>query len=311
MRKKRLSIELIGGIGNQLFCYFAGLAIANKINTEVEFVHNELPLSHPQHDSLLSDLQISIPWAKSMEENTLRNLIRKKSDLVFYKIKHFGKLRDKYWGVYRESKLGSNEETFLIFSALKKQRIRQTLKLIGHFQSLEYFFYCKTHINYGLFYPKNPSRKFVLAQNNPNLQCFSLVHVRRTDFHNNRNTVGLLSEKYYENAINLLLESTPKTGMQIIVVSDDLDEAKKVIPKKFHSYLNFLENTLPDNPAELLITMSKAENFILSNSTFSLWSALLAQNLGLVIYPEPFNFDANIKIINFPDSWLAVQSDFE
>ncbi len=246
-----------------------------------------------------------------MKENTLRFWIRKKSDLVFYKIKRFGKIRDKFWGVYRENKLDINQESLLIFNAIKKQKIKRKLKLIGHFQNLEYFSYSKNQINFDSFFPKHPSKKFIVAQSNPNLQHFSLIHVRRTDFHNNRNTIGLLSEKYYENAINLLLKSIPEVQMQIIVVSDDLVQAKKVIPKKFHHRVSFLENTLPENPAELLVIMSKAKNFILSNSTFSLWSALLAQNSGLVIYPKPFNMDSKIQVMNFPDSWSAVHSDFE
>ena len=309
MRNRKLSVELVGGLGNQLFCYFAGLAIASKLHVKVEFIHNKLKVTHPQYNSLLSDLLLPIPWAKSMNESSIRFLLRKKSGLVFYKIKCFGKIRDKVWGVYRENKLSINEESLLIFSEFKKQKIRRRLNLVGHFQDLSYFFYIKDQISYGLFSPKNPSKEFFSSLKFTSLQNFSLIHVRRTDFHNNRNTVGVLSEKYYTKAISLLLRSDPNT--QIIVVSDDMVEAKHVLPKKYHDQLNFLENVLPDNPAELLVIMSKAKNFVISNSTFSLWSALIAENPGLVIYPKPFNIDTTIKIQNFPNSWLPVPSDFE
>ena len=309
MKKYTLQIELAGGIGNQLFRYFAGTVIAKELNCKIVFIESKLPENHPQSNSLITDLKLSIPWDNHQGDPKIMAFLRGKGNSFYHKCNGQNKLGDKVWGIYREEKTGLIEELELIKKRLDSFKVRTKLKLLGHFQNIEYFRASQNSFNLNEFYPKAPSKKFIDFLARAKSENFSIVHVRRTDFVNHKATNGLLSTQYYHKALNLLQKLEP--NLKLLVVSDDINEAKKIIPKEFEYLSEFSENFLPDNPAELLIALSFARNYVLSNSSFILWSALLAQKSRYVIYPKPFNRDPSIDILNLPPTWINVTSDFE
>jgi hypothetical protein len=57
--------------------------------------------------------------------------------------------------------------------------------------------------------------------------------------------------------------------------------------------------------------MSFAKNLIISNSTFSLWSAIFSLNTKNVLYPQPFNLNLPMEVSGFPSSWIPLPAVFE
>lgn len=309
MKKYTLQIELAGGIGNQLFRYVGGTAIAKELNCKIVFIQSRLPKNHPQSNSLITDLNLSIPWENYQGDSKAIAFLKRKGNYLYGKFNFQNKLGDKVWGIHREEKSGLIKELELIEQKLNSSKFRTKLKLLGHFQNLEYFKAIHNSFNLDEFYPKAPSNKFNDFLARLKGDDLSIVHVRRTDFTNHKETNGLLSSQYYYNALNLLQKLEP--DLKLLLVSDDLNLARKIMPREFDSLIKSSEELLPDNPAELLIALSFARNFVLSNSSFILWSALLARNPKHVIYPKPFNRDLSIDILNLPPTWIDVPSDFE
>lgn len=94
---------------------------------------------------------------------------------------------------------------------------------------------------------------------------------------------------YYQKAIDYFQQIY--RNITFVVFSDDINKAKKVLPKEV-SYI-FVENS---SPIEDLIKMRTCNHFIISNSSFSWWGAYLGTNDSKkVIFPEKWDRYGNTK----------------
>ena len=305
MKKKTLEIELIGGLGNQLFCYFAGLYISKHTNSEVQFIHNLLPEKHSQFDSRIGDLNLPIKTRTNVPKNSILRFCIRILDSLTYRVPVIKLFRDK--NKYYEKRIGKDQEVEAIIQNLKKNGERLLLK--GHFQDISYYYGLNFSEQRVLLHPVNPSQKFQKAIKSKELSSLTILHIRRGDFNQFASEIGLLTEEYYKAAIEKLLSYD--SNLNIVTISDDMNEAKKIFPRQFNSLNRFNDNDLfSENPAELLLTMTYARNFILSNSTFSLWSGILAQHPKHIVYPFPFNLNTPLEVKGFSEKWIPVPAKF-
>lgn len=113
-----------------------------------------------------------------------------------------------------------------------------------------------------------------------------IIHVRQGDLINVKNTMGILSAEYYENAVKLIEDRSGHKSFKLVVVTDD----KKRV-SEFDSSLNFSRIFgLEDMTAwETLKIMSEAKYLVCANSTLSWWGSYLsAKKNGLVVLPNPW-----------------------
>lgn len=135
-----------------------------------------------------------------------------------------------------------------------------------------------------------------------------LISIRRGDFVDHPDFYQL-SIKYY---INALIKYFPKwKDFSIFVFSDDINYCK------YHfGYFNnctFSDNL---NVVEQLILASFCDNFIISNSTFSWWSAWLGEKEKSTIIRPNFNFTESKRLLNddidfFPERWIKFNHENE
>lgn len=112
-------------------------------------------------------------------------------------------------------------------------------------------------------------------------------HVRGGDFERLK-SVSFLNEKYYKIAIKKSEELLGKK-LKFFLFTDDLDKLGKIRPA-FESK-NYEIISTDDFHKDFLLMMN-FKNFILSNSTFSLWASLLSvESNKLIIRPTPMNLD--------------------
>jgi hypothetical protein len=132
-----------------------------------------------------------------------------------------------------------------------------------------------------------------------------LVHVRLGDYVS-IGTFGIPSKKYYENAINYILDNSQlKT---IWLFSNEPEEALGLLPKNSRKQIRII----PDSgltPAETLELMRHCHAYVIANSTFSWWGAYLSYNQkSLTVGPTPwFKGEASPKDI-IPESWKTFQA---
>jgi hypothetical protein len=159
-------------------------------------------------------------------------------------------------------------------------KLSSDVNLIGYFQSEKYFSHCKHVIDY-YFKPKNDIieviRKkydFLLNVNN----CF--VHVRRTDYVNNKHHY-VCNEAYYQEALRKF--NLENKDFIVIVFSDDIEWCEKTFKKPIYPY-NFYFINQRNYDIEDLFLMSLCNNSIMSNSTFSWWGSYFIKNKNKKIY---------------------------
>lgn len=166
--------------------------------------------------------------------------------------------------------------------------------LEGYFQSEKYFKHCENEIR-SLFQLKDKFETYV--NNKYDFSDTVSMHIRRTDYLNSPDIHPVQSVDYYESAYELSGKS------KVIVFSDDLDWCR--------SNLKFDNIHFSEEPVDILdmFIMSKCENNIIANSSFSWWGAWLNSNIDKkIIAPEKwFGVEATYSDKDIiPDEWIKI-----
>lgn len=144
--------------------------------------------------------------------------------------------------------------------------LHRDMLIDGYFQSEKYFADTKPEVQHALGFDLNNGGGYVA------------LHVRRGDYLNHPNEFPVLEYKYYSTAIyHLNINLGIRTG--IMVYSDDIQWCKEAFAE-----LDFQYCTISD-PIAAMRHMYNADAFIIANSTFSLFPALLRDDNPLVIAP--------------------------
>jgi len=122
-------------------------------------------------------------------------------------------------------------------------------------------------------------------------------YMREDDF-------GIPGTDYYKKAIQFILER--QKHQSIWIFSNDIQMARKILPKEYNDKYKFIENLL-DSPVETLEAMRHGVSYILSNSTYGWWGAFLShQESPLVVTPSPWFRSGNSPKRLVPDSWIKI-----
>jgi hypothetical protein len=309
--ERTLSIDLLGGIGNQLFRYYAATTIAEKLDLRVRFFLGELPESHSQFNSRIQDLGFSIVPERRVSPKKHSLFLKRISNYLSAKSVFLKKVESIFSGIHIERGLGILEECNLISKKFGRFPFPTNIHLDGHFQDILYFSNrssATSEINF--FRPANlDSLVHDFQKQSLSTDNICVVHIRRGDFKNHKNDIGLLSKDYYENAMSSFVLG--RGNPHFFIISDDISEAKAMVTEKYQRVCTFVHDSEQMNPAALMWLVSKYKNFILSNSTFSLWIALLAPETKYVSYPFPFNRNLALQVRGFPVTWKPELAYFE
>lgn len=134
------------------------------------------------------------------------------------------------------------------------------------------------------------------------------IHFRRGDKVYNPSVAkihGSLSLQYYYNALNVL-KKLGTSDMDLFIFSDDIEWVKRNFTTQFkHHYIDF--NNKQEDAIYDLELMKHCKYHIIANSTFSLWGAMLAKNTQKVIAPNfcVKQMDFNLKDI-YPPTWIVL-----
>jgi hypothetical protein len=140
-----------------------------------------------------------------------------------------------------------------------------------------------------------------------------LVHVRRGDFITNAHSVaslGILPAEYFINAIKLIQErlilASTEKPIHIFFASEDPAWVEGHIKTEGISSSFITRPGIKD--FEELLVMSHCDHFVISNSSFSWWSAWLATNPHkIVVAPKRWMVDPKIRTDDAtPPNWLRI-----
>lgn len=251
--------KLIGGLGNQMFQYAAGRALAARLNVPL-YIDKRAFDTYTVHAYGLDRFNIQavdmlaedMPW--SVREGIFWKGLRKFKLMPapdYYRERAF---------VFDHQVLGLKDGTYLD----------------GYWQSERYFNDMAEIIRTDFEISTVPSLKnSVWLKRIRNTNSVS-VHIRRGDYVNNAEANsfhGTCSLDYYQRAISVIKEKRG-SDLELFVFSDDLDWVKTnlVFGNLPH---HFVDGNDANTNYEDLRLMSSCCHHIIANSTFSWWGAWL------------------------------------
>ena len=292
---KEITIQYIGGLGNQLFqygfqVYLEGLfpkcrflAYTGKFKKTRDNNGFEL------FDFFNVNLSISDELPIYAENGKFFNKLKRK--FLGYKKTHIKEIscnlsnfndHDSYFleGLWQDYKYVEKSLTY----------IKKNLKLKNEYLSKAF--------NYFEFMESD------LIGGNNDISRISL-HVRRGDYINNPKYSMILgdvcNDLYYENAISYI---TKKYKNNIVYVySDDIEWVK--YNYKFLNEFNVVF-VINDCPISVFYQMMVSDHNIIANSTYSWWAALLNKNNNEVVMPKKWSNSADFDPDLYVDNWVRL-----
>jgi len=287
-------VRLMGGLGNQMFQYAAGRAVAYRNRTQLK-----LDLSYfdqnPRRSYKLHHFNIaeSIATPDEVTHFTRRDLWSRISHLI-----------ERY--LLPSYKRSVFAERFFHFDP-NVLRLRGNVYLIGYWQSEKYFKDIEQIIRQDFTFKHAPDTENQrLAHIIANTNSVSL-HIRRGDYISNPVTYqyhGVCSLDYYRAAIETLTQAIGQP--HFFVFSDNMAWAQQNL--KLDYPVTFVTHNGAERDYEDLRLMSQCKHHIIANSTFSWWGAwLCAYPSKIVIAPKKWFSGANHDTKDLiPESWWRI-----
>jgi hypothetical protein len=133
-----------------------------------------------------------------------------------------------------------------------------------------------------------------------------LLHVRLGDYKNEAG-IGLLGLPYYRRALDEL-RKMGNDPLTIWVFSDEVLEAKRLLEPLDLENIRFIEEDI--SSVETLELMRLCQGYIIANSTFSYWGAILSRSATpIIVAPDPWFQNAESPTNLIPDSWLRIPTN--
>jgi len=266
-----ITVELMGGLGNQLFQIFT--LIATSIDCKIPFYFKNV--KSPK-----------IGWRKIFYWSNF-----------LHKLQIFIKDLQPYHKMYQE-------ETSKQFSPIViNNNINKNIQLFGYFQSYKYF---NNHKKIICDLIDLENQKLTLKHKYEVdffIDCVSL-HFRIGDYLDLQAYHPVLKIDYYINALKNLVDNTKKDNWKVLYFYEKPDEelVKNYIVKlkNIFSNMKFVNVNHELQDWEQMLSMSLCKHNIIANSSFSWWGAYMNDNDNIVYYPNVW-FGEKKHISNIED----------
>lgn len=299
-RIRKISVKLQGGVGNQLFQLAAGLYHA-KIYSKELAIDFSLVSNLRHHGSTVEQI------------NLFSSLDRVGAISVGAEPQGSGILSLNSRRFRIESRLQQSLHRSIVQTShvgfdSRLERLQNLTLIQGYFQSYYYFdqlISSRILDNSDFLSQKLSEQSLLIAkyidQNNP-----VILHVRAGDYLTLSDSIGVLSHEYFAKVLKIYPWIRDR---KILLFTDDPPYAESVLEGLPIKYKFFMES-LNIHPMELISVMSGANDFVISNSTFSWWAARLSKQRGQIIAPEQWFKARHQPLKLIPPNWGQVQSSF-
>ena len=290
---------IVGGVGNQLFQYYAGAYLAMKLSSKLKLNFSHVGVAGTRHESSIHDLVLPMQYEiENRSINKFNEILWRIHQRICRESKLLGRLSTRFLGIYQSSAIGF--DPYL-------DTVANPLSVRGYFQTWRYLNLLRQS---GFADPKLVNSSTWYVETDEILKATEPValHVRRGDYEDLSDSFGLLSIKYYSQAISALdkdLRDHP-----IWVFSDDVESAKKLL-SSLNFQFTFLIPPSETNALESLMLMSKCIGVITANSSFSWWAGALAKNAKQIIAPGKWFKTLRDPDDLIPENWTRVASSWE
>lgn len=288
-------VNLVGGLGNQMFVYAAGRYLAEKNNAVLKLNISSF------EDCKLRDYDLG-------SFNIIENIATKEEVALFDKklkprgfkkiIKKLSDPLNRHTNViYKEKK------EFVFDSGFKK--LPSNVYLGGYFQNEKYFNSIENIIRKELVVKAPQLGKDLDLYNIIKDSSSVALHIRRGDYASNEKTKqvhGLLPIEYYLKSVELI--KSKFSNPHFFVFSDDCQWATDNL--RIDAQFTVVSHNDASKSFEDLRLMSQCKHQIIANSSFSWWGAWLNNYINkIVIAPKKwFQTTKHDTSDLLPKSWI-------
>jgi len=284
--ENKVVVKLQGGLGNQMFQYAAGLALARRTQSQLILDLSFLLDRSPRPDFIYRDFDLPVfKLAPDCQVTRDGSAYAKKLRHVTEKHFHF------------------NPEILAL---------GPNVYLDGYWQSPRYFENILDEVRQSFRFVSEmglEARKVLAAIRNCEAVC---LNVRRADFVSNPRTRavhGFCGETYFRAASRRIAARIKSP--HFFIFSDDVEWCRSAnlvgdLPCTFVSH-----DLAGPRFATYLQLMKSCKHFILPNSTFGWWAAFLSESQNkMVIVPKPWFNDPKINTSDLiPADWETLDKD--
>jgi hypothetical protein len=290
--------KLIGGLGNQLFQYAAGRALAVHHGTDLlldtSFLEQDPKGGYTKRNFELDAFNINARIASS---NNLQQFPLNGGRMQT-------KLKSLFPGLFNTLVFNESQQAF----DPRFLKLPENTYLNGYWQDQRYFLPIREQLLKELALKDAPSEQYNLLLKKINDSNSVSIHVRRGDYVSlpaAGNFHGLADLDYYRHAVEQL-EKEHK-DLHYFIFSDDLAWCEQ--------HLNFLKDVtfvygekLGLSAQQELILMSHCRHQVIANSSFSWWAAWLNTNPGKTVIAPEFWFakKRSRELSILPREWQTV-----
>lgn len=292
LRRERIVAKLVGGLGNQLFIYFAALNLAKKIDFDLSLDLSFIEISHSSGQSRLDAFQIE---GEIIESNKFIKSVKEYRERLVdaLSIRGFPYLSRRYLDEKTLENIARNSNS-------KSYYLRGFHNTTKHFEELGRPELLLTKVT-----PTYLSLKMEIAES-------IAIHIRGGDYGLYKDTFGPLSQSYYIKA----LENNPEIEQiarmkSIFIFSDDRERSLHLFESLISRGYKVKEVsfTHPFSPAEEMMLISSAKVILMANSTFSFWATEISSKDTIIIAPS--NYTRSSGAVDFESSRKRILSRSE
>jgi hypothetical protein len=294
-------VSLFGGLGNQMFQYACGKAIAIKLGVELKLDIKLVADRTPRKDFTYRDYELAIFDIddKIATEDEVRKFIpnlwnSSEIQRQLYKVKRILTKRVLFT---EKMKFRYNNEI---------DSVRDNSYIYGYFQTEKYFEHLRVEL-LERFRLKNPvDEKNAAIIKKMQLENSVSIHVRRGDYTNS--PFSLLGvEDYYQKAIDFILATVEVPIFYVFTNDPDWVEDNFKVLEINKSFVTINSGSLSYMD---MILMSNCKHNICANSSFSWWGAWLNINPDKIVV-TPKNWFKSTEYVEsiydlIPDKWLSL-----
>lgn len=300
---------LTGGLGNQMFQYAAGLALAHRRRTlqklDVSWFR-EYPEYEDHNRYALGCFNITEQFATQDEVDQMRGCALTRSERFSVGLArrlHFYQYARKFEakGSWHSAKASRFYPEFF--------DLPDETYLQGMWQSEKFFLpvadLIRLHFSFRYPQPKAVAETIELIKAGPSVA----VHFRRGDYLRNptfAKEIGALGLDYYYQGVETIRQRHP--DVRLFVFSDDIDAVESEFRPSCPCI--FVRSAGKENAFEKIRMMSRCDHAIIANSTFSWWGAWLNPSPDkFVIAPDPwFAGEGRDGSQVVPEGWMRLSA---
>lgn len=295
-------VKLAGGLGNQMFQFAAGRALALKHGTELVLdTSSLLDRTHRKEftfrDYELDQFSVHAQFLPEGSYSEIRGVDVSRMNRIAYGLNRF--FHHEYPIYHQEYRRTFDERYF---------QLPDHVYLEGYWQSEDYFRPFSDALRKSFTFIHKLDR--IGMELSERMQgCPSVcLNVRRGTYITNPSENrfhGVCSIEYYHKAVEKLAERFP--GITIFIFSDDPGWCKEHLPFPFETVIVDDVYSRKRNGVYLDL-MSRCKHFIISNSTFGWWGAWLSSHIGkTVIAPIQWYRDRSMDTSRLiPNEWIRI-----